>query len=102
MKKFVLSALSLVLTAGLMLAASVVLVDFDGKELKVKDGDKESTYKVTDKTTFKAGDKDVPLNLATKVLSSDNAKGKLKIDIAVDGDKVTEVKMPERKKKTDK
>jgi hypothetical protein len=98
MKKFVLSALSIMLTAGLMLAASVVLESFDGKELKVKDGDKVSTYMVTDKTTFKAGDKDVPLEAATKVLSSDKAKGKLKLEITVDGDKVTEVKLPAKKK----
>ena len=58
----------------------------DGKELKVKDGDKETTYKVTEKTVFKAGDKDVPLDAATKRLSSDKAKGS-KIEITTDGDK---------------
>ena len=98
MRKIVLSALSLILTAGLVLAATVNLVSFDGKELKVKDGDKETTYKVTDKTVFKAGDKDVPLDAATKRLSSDKAKGS-KLEITTDGDKVTEVKMAAGKKK---
>ena len=99
MRKIVLSALSLILTAGLVLAASVTLVSFDGKELKVKDGDKETTYKVTDKTVFKAGDKDATLEQATKMLSNPKAAGKAKLDITTDGDKVTEVKLPMGKKK---
>jgi hypothetical protein len=98
MRKLIVSALSMILTAGLVLAASVTLVSFDGKELKVKDGDKETTYKVTDKTTFKAGDKDVPLDAATKMLSNEKAKGR-KLDITTDGDKVTEVKMAGKKAK---
>ena len=97
MRKLIVSALSMILTAGLVLAASVTLVSFDGKELKVKDGDKETTYKVNDKTVFKAGDKDVPLEVATKMLSNPKAAGKAKLDITTDGDKVTEVKMKGRK-----
>lgn len=98
MRKMILSALSLILTAGLVLAVSVTLVSFDGKELKVKDGDKESTYKVTDKTVFKAGDKDMTLEQATKSLGNEKAKGR-KLEITVDGDKVTEVKSQGRMKK---
>jgi hypothetical protein len=98
MRKLIVSALSLILTAGLVLAASVTLVSFDGKELKVKDGDKETTYKVTDKTVFKAGDKDVPADMATKMLGGEKAKGK-KLEITTDGDKVTEVKMAGKKAK---
>ncbi len=98
MRKLILSVLSLIITTGLALAASVTLVSFDGKELKVKDGDKETTYKVTDKTVFKAGDKDVPLEAATKMLMNPKAAGKLKMDITTDGDKVTEVKLAGKKK----
>jgi len=86
------------LTAGLVLAASMTVSSFDGKELKVKDGDKETTYKVTDSTKFKSGDKDVPLEAATKMLSK--GAGKMKVDITDDGKgNATEVKLPMFKKK---
>ena len=94
MRKLILSALSMILTAGLVLAAQVTLVSFDGKVLKVKEGDVEKSYDVDDKTVFKAttkdGDKDIPLEKATKAL--EKGGGKAKLDITVDGKKVTEVK----------
>lgn len=102
MRKFVLSAAALLLTVGLTLAAQVVLVKFDEekKTVTVKDKDnKESTYKITDKTVFKAGDKDVPQDKALKALANPKAAGKMKLDITNDGDVLTEVKLPMGKKK---
>jgi len=99
MRKLMLSIAALCFMAGLVVAADVTLVKFDKdkKELTVKDGDKEKTYKVTDKTKFSTTDKDgnakeSTYDQAEKRLSSDKAAGKLKLDITTDGDKVTEVK----------
>ncbi len=61
MRKFVLSAFAVALTTALALAGEVHFVAYDKekKELKVKEGDKEKTYKISDKTAVKNGDKDV-------------------------------------------
>jgi hypothetical protein len=102
MRKFVLSAVALLVTVGLTLAAQVTLVKYDAekKVLTVKDKeDKEVEYKITDKTVFKSGDKDVPFEAAAKVLGNPKAAGKLKLDVTNDKDVLTEVKLPERKKK---
>ena len=101
MKKFVLAALSLFAATGLILAASVVVVkcDADKKEITVKEGDTEKTYKLSDKLVVKAGDKEVKSEFAMKMLSNPKAAGKLKIDITVEKDTVTEIKLAERKKK---
>src|SRR4029078_9405774 len=54
MRKFVLSILALFVCVGLTIAANVKFVkyDEDKKALTVKDGDKEKTYTVSDKTKF--------------------------------------------------
>jgi biopolymer transport protein ExbD len=97
MRKFVLSVLALFVCVGLTIAAQVHFVkyDEDKKELTVKEDDKEKTYKITDKTTFKAGDKDVAAEKAAGRLKK--MKADAKFDITVDGDKVTEVKFPGKK-----
>lgn len=105
MRKFLLAALALFLSVGLTLAAQVTFLGFnkDKMELKVKDGDAEKTYKVTDKTKFKRGDMDVANDKGVanleKMDGNDKQKGKAKFDITVDGDKVTEIKMAAPKKK---
>src|SRR5262245_16938027 len=65
MRKLLLAVAALFFMAGLVVAAEVTLVkyDKDKKEITVKDDkDKESTYKITDKTKFtlttKDGDKE--------------------------------------------
>lgn len=103
MRKFALTGLALVLSVGLTVAAEVVFLGYDKekKELKVKEGDDEKTYTVSDKTTFKIkgkdGDKDVPnekgIEALEKLDSNEKAKGKAKMDIEVDGKKVKEIKM---------
>jgi hypothetical protein len=105
MRKFLLAMLALTATVGLALADSVVFLgyDKDKKELKVKDGDKEKTLKVTDSTKFKRGDMDVPSDKGMMALEkmdgNEKQKGKAKLDVTTDGDKVTEIKMTAGKKK---
>jgi len=99
MRKLIIAALSLMLSTGLLLAAEVVFVSFDKekKELKVKDGDKEMTYKITDKTTYKAGDKDVPADKALESFGK-MKEGKSKFEITADKDVATEIKFKAKKK----
>ena len=86
MRKFVLAALTLFISAGLTLAAQL-FVSYKDDTITVKDGDKEVKFKVTDKTAFKAGKdaKDVPADKAKEFL------GKLKegAEIKVEGSKDT-------------
>jgi len=99
MRKLLLAIAALFFMAGLVVAAEVTLVkyDKDKKEVTVKDGDKEKTYKVTDATKFMVTDKDGNTKTATyeqaeKRLSNEKQFGKLKLDITTSGDKLTEVK----------
>src|SRR5947209_11602322 len=98
MRKLLLAIAALFFMAGLVVAAEVTLVkyDKDKKSITVKDGDKESTYKITDKTKFMTtdadgGSKDVTFEQAEKRISSEKAAGKLKLEITTDGDNLKEV-----------
>lgn len=92
--------------ASLVAAAEVTLVkhDPDKKLVTVKEGDKESVYKYTDKTKVTLVDrqdgsvKEGTLAVATKLFSKDTAVGKLKFEIATDKDTITEIKLKVRKK----
>jgi hypothetical protein len=103
MRKFVLAAMALVCTFGLVIAGEVTFVKFDKekKEVTVKDGDKETTYKITDKTTFKRvgkdGDKDVPADAAMKMMEK-MPEGKAKFELTAEKDEVKEIKMKGRMK----
>ena len=99
MRKLLLGVAALFFMAGLVVAAEVTLVkyDKDKKEITVTDGDKETTYKVTDKTKFSSTDKDGNAKEATyeqaeKRLSNEKGWGKMKLDITTDGTKLTDVK----------
>ena len=102
MRKLVMSALVLILAAGVALASPVVLLSFDGKQIKIQDGDRENTYKISEKTTYvlatSGGEKEIPKDIAVKFLTDDKSKGK-KIEVVVEGDTVSKVKMPGRKPK---
>ena len=105
MRKLLLSLACLGFMAGLTCAAEVMLLKYDveKKEVTVKDGDAEKTYKITDKTKVSVIDKDgtakeATLEAAIKVLSNDKTKGK-KIDIATDKNAVTELKIKARRGK---
>jgi hypothetical protein len=100
MRKFALAAFALLCSIGLVIAGEVVFVKYDEgkKELTVKDGDKEKTIKITDKTTFKRGDKDVPADKALPAFTK-MKEGKTKLEVTVDKDTATEIKLPMGKKK---
>jgi len=101
MRKFVLAALSMMLAVGFSFAAAVTFVKFEDDKLTVKEGDKEATYKVTDKTTFKAGDKAIDdAEKAKKMLAK--MKVGTKLEVTHDKDAVTEIKFGGGKKKADK
>jgi len=101
MRKLIVAVLSLLVTTGLLLAAPAVLIfksyDKDKKELIVKDGDKEITYKLNDKTTYKDGDKDLDADKVADRISK-LKEGKSKLEITAKDDVATEVKFVARKK----
>ena len=105
MRKMLLALVMMFFMAGLVVAVEVTALSYDKdkKELKVKDGDDTKTFKVTDKTTFKRGEKDVSNEDGIKGLEKMNddekAKGKRKLEITTDKDNVTEIKMKGGKKK---
>lgn len=106
MRKFLLALLGTSALAGLATAAEVTLVkyDKDKKELTVKEDGGDRVYKVTEKTkysfAFQDG-KEASSNstVAEKLLASDKAAGKAKLDITTDKDTVTAVKIKSTKKK---
>lgn len=112
MRKFALASLALFLSVGITVAAQVVFLGYDKekKELKVKDGDDEKTYMVTDKTVFKMVakgeekelDNEKGIKALEKMDDNEKQKGKLKMDIELDGKKVKELKMKMPGKKKDK
>jgi len=106
MRKLLLSLACLFFMAGLVLATEVTLVKFDKekKEVTVKEGEKEKTYKISDKTKFISVDKDgttkdLAYDDVVKGLGNPKAEGKLKFDIAVKDGEITEAKMKARKGK---
>jgi hypothetical protein len=125
MRKVMLAVATMLFMAGLVVAAEVTVVKFDKdkKEVVVKEGDAEKTYKFTDKTKVYTTDKEGTktdakyedlerrLDFMTKA-KGDDAKGKgkgkgkggfaNKLDITTDGDTITEVKFRAFGKKQDK
>ncbi|MCS6863752.1 MAG: hypothetical protein RMJ56_07215 [Gemmataceae bacterium] len=97
MRKMLLALFALVFMAGLVVAVEVTVVSYDKekKELKVKEGDKENTYKITDKTKFtvllKDEAKESNYDTFEKRVTNPKAKN-VKLDITTDGGNVTEVK----------
>ena len=100
MRKFVLAALALVFTVGLALAGEVAFVKYDTekKELTVKEDDKTATYKITEDTKVKRGDRDAKLENVLKYFG-ERAKEGDKFEITADKDKktITEIKLPGKK-----
>jgi hypothetical protein len=96
MRQCFLSAAVLCLATGVALGAEVTLVKYEGatKELTVKEGQAEKTYKLSDKTkvTFEdreGNKKEGTLAAAEKALGFPAARGKLKFNISVEKDAVT-------------
>ena len=106
MRKMLFSLCCVLGTAGLMLAADVTLVRYDAatKAVTVKEGEKEATYRITDKTkvvfvnpdgTTKAGD----MASVERILGSTKAAGKAKFRITTEKDTITEIQFKGRKGK---
>jgi hypothetical protein len=107
MRKLLPALCCLFAMAGAALAGEVTLLKFDksAKQITVKEGGGEKTYKVTDRTKFVAVDKKSGESIsltyedAAKGLGNPKAAGKLKFDLTAKGDEVVEAKLPGRKKK---
>jgi hypothetical protein len=100
-----LTAAALLLLSGLVAAAEVTLVSFDRekKEVKVKEGDDEKTYRITDRTKFFAVDqnkvsKELSYDDALKGLGNPKSEGKLKFEIAAKDGELVEAKLKARVK----
>lgn len=106
MKKIVLAMLAMFATAGLTLAAVVTLVKCDDKKITVKDADgKETSYDIEGIKFIggKDGKTEMKTESVLKLLTNEKMAGKLKLDITVEGNKITEAKMVRGgKKKKDK
>jgi hypothetical protein len=105
MRKLLLSAATILFMTGLTVAAEVTLLQFDRdkKEVTVKEGEAEKTYKITDKTKFSAVDKDgnskeLSYDDAVKGLGNPKAQGKLKFDVTAKNGEIVEAKMKAKKK----
>lgn len=94
MRKLLLSLACVLFLAGVTLAVDAVFVKFDAekKALTVKEGDKETVYKVTDKTKVSIVGKDGAKEAEIGVLSKAK-EGKTKLDLTTDKDTVTEIKV---------
>lgn len=106
MRKFLLALLGSTALAGLAAAGEVTLVkyDKDKKELTVKEDGGDKIYKVTEKTKYSFAFQDgkettSTATVAEKLLASDKAAGKAKLDITTDNNTVTAVKIKSTKKK---
>ncbi|MCE9566806.1 MAG: hypothetical protein K8U57_32775 [Planctomycetes bacterium] len=99
MRKLLLSLVAVLFLAGVTLAVEAVFVKYDGekKELTVKEGDKENTYKVTDKTKVSILDKDGNAKEAELKVLEKAKGGKTKLDITTDKDVATEIKVKLKK-----
>ncbi|QEL16336.1 hypothetical protein [Limnoglobus roseus] len=101
MRKLLLALSALAVTVGFTIASEVSFVKYDAdkKELTVKEGDKEATYKVTDETKVKRGEKDAKLENVLKHFS-EKAKAGDAFELTADKDKktVSEIKLKGGKK----
>lgn len=103
MRKMLMALVAMFLMAGLVIAGEVIIVGYDKekKELKVKEDDKEKTYKIGDKVKFLTTDKDGNAKdsdyeaFEKRVTNKKAAGGKL--ELTVKDDAVTEVKWKGKK-----
>jgi hypothetical protein len=93
MRKLLLAAFAVLMSAGLSLAGEVMFVSYDKdkKEVKVKEGTAEKVYKLTDKTVFKNGDKEIKKQ-EMGFTRLEKMKADAKFEITADKDTATEVK----------
>jgi hypothetical protein len=101
MRKLLLSLACLLSMAGVALAAEVTFLKYDAakKELTVKDGDADKTYKVTDKTKVTVIDKDGNAKEAELKVLEKAREGKTKFELTADKDTATEIKMRKKRER---
>lgn len=103
MRKTLMALACLLFMSGLVVATEVTLVKYDGekKEVTVKEGDRQKTYRLTDKTkvfVLKDGkSEDSTVDTAIKLLGNARAKGRLKFDITTDQDSIAELRLKPRR-----
>ena len=104
MRKMLMALVALFIMAGLVVAGEAIVVGYDKekKELKVKEDDKEKTYKIGDKVKFSTTDKkgenakDSDYETFEKRVTNPKAVGG-KLEVTVKDDAVTEVKWKSKK-----
>lgn len=109
MRKMLMALVAMFAMAGLVIAVEVTVVaesyDKEKKTIKVKEGDKEKTYTVSDKAKFTTTDqkgensKEAKLEDFEKRVTGKGGKNGIKLDITTDGDKITEAKWKQGKGK---
>jgi len=103
MRKLLMALATMLFMTGLVVATEVTVVkyDKDKKEVTVKDGDAEKTYKFSDKVKISVTDKDGNATEGkfedlekrlTRTAKGGKGKGGTKLDITTDKDTITEVK----------
>ena len=104
MQKLLSAVVALFLLVGVVAAGEITITKYDKekKEVSAKDGDKEVTLKVSDKTKISMVDKD---GKATEGKFEDFEKrlgklpkGGLKVDATIEKEEITEIKIKGGKK----
>lgn len=106
MRRVLITLSCMLLTASIIVAGEVTLVKFDGekREVTVKEGEKEMTYKIAEKVKVilvldqDGKTKEGTLDVAAKILGNENFKGK-KFEITTDKETITEIRLRARKGK---
>ena len=106
MRKMLMALVTTFAMAGLVIAVEVTVVSYDKdkKELKVKEGDAEKTYKVGKDAKFTTTDqkgenaKDADYEAFEKRVTGKGGKGGVKLDITVKDDTITAAKWKTGKK----
>jgi hypothetical protein len=100
MRKLLSAMVVLFLLAGVTIGAEMTIVKFDkdAKKVTVKEGDKEATYTVSDKTKVTIVDKDGKETPGKIDRLAKLPKGGLKVDATVEKDEITEIKIKGGKK----
>ncbi len=99
MRKLLMALVAMFAMAGLVVAVEVTVVKFDKdkKEITVKEGDAEKTYKISDKAKFTTTDikgensKESTYEAFEKRATGKGGKGGVKLDIKTEKDTITEV-----------
>jgi hypothetical protein len=107
LRKMLMALVAMFAMAGLVVAVEVTVVSYDKekKEIKVKEGDAEKTYIVSDKAKFTVTDfkgenaKEADYAAFEKRVTGKGGKKGIRLDITTSGGKLTEATWKAGKKK---